>query len=83
LGVRLLRMSELTEHYRGLLGLDASWRAGRVDFSFEEKQVEIVLEHGGGGLCCPECGVKTVAAPWADKHSRFTLLFEAFAIKVL
>jgi len=32
---------------------------------------------------CPECGVKTVAVPWAGKHSRFTLMFEAFAIDVL
>ena len=32
---------------------------------------------------CPQCGVKTVAVPWAGKHSRFTLMFEAFAIKVL
>lgn len=32
---------------------------------------------------CSECGVKTVAVPWAGKHSRFTLMFEAFAIEVL
>ena len=32
---------------------------------------------------CSECGVKTTAVPWAGKHSRFTLLFEAFAIEVL
>ncbi|HVJ80582.1 MAG TPA: ISL3 family transposase [Planctomycetia bacterium] len=32
---------------------------------------------------CPEHGVKTSEAPWAGKHSRFTLLFEAFAIDVL
>ena len=32
---------------------------------------------------CPDHGVKTVVPPWADKHSRFTLLFEAFAIEVL
>lgn len=32
---------------------------------------------------CAQCGVKTCAVPWADKHSRFTLLFEAFAIAVL
>lgn len=32
---------------------------------------------------CPDCGVKTVAVPWAGKHSRFTLMFEAFAIEVL
>ena len=32
---------------------------------------------------CPECGVKTVSPPWADKHARFTLLFERFAIDAL
>ena len=32
---------------------------------------------------CKTCGVKTSAVPWAGKHSRFTLLFEAFAIQVL
>jgi transposase len=32
---------------------------------------------------CKKCGVKTIAVPWAGKHSRFTLLFEAFAIRVL
>src|ERR1700748_1098640 len=32
---------------------------------------------------CEKCGVKTVAVPWAGKHCRFTLLFEAFAIEVL
>jgi transposase len=29
---------------------------------------------------CDRCGVKTVSVPRAEKHSRFTLLFEAFAI---
>lgn len=32
---------------------------------------------------CPEHGVKTIRTPWSDAHSRFTLLFEAFAIEVL
>jgi len=32
---------------------------------------------------CPNCGVKVVGVPWADKYSRFTTLFEAFAISVL
>ena len=32
---------------------------------------------------CETCGVKTIAVPWAEKHSRFTLLFEAFAVEVL
>lgn len=32
---------------------------------------------------CPQHGVKTVAVPWAESGSRFTLLFERFAIEVL
>ena len=32
---------------------------------------------------CSKCGVKTTAVPWAHKHSRFTVMFEAFAIEVL
>jgi transposase len=32
---------------------------------------------------CPEHGVKTVSVPWAAGSSRFTLLFERFAIDVL
>jgi len=32
---------------------------------------------------CELCGVSTVEVPWAGKHSRFTLAFEAFAVAVL
>jgi len=32
---------------------------------------------------CAGCGVKTVAPPWSQKHSRFTLQFERFAIDAL
>jgi transposase len=32
---------------------------------------------------CPEHGVKTIAVPWAEPGSRFTLLFEQFAVDVL
>jgi len=32
---------------------------------------------------CNECGIKTIEIPWSGKHSRFTLMFEAFAIEVL
>jgi transposase len=32
---------------------------------------------------CPEHGIKTVNVPWADNYSRFTFLFERFAIDVL
>lgn len=32
---------------------------------------------------CPEHGVKQVAVPWASPSSRFTLMFESFAITLL
>ena len=32
---------------------------------------------------CPECGVKTITVPWAGRHSRFTLMFEGFAVALL
>lgn len=32
---------------------------------------------------CPEHGAKTITVPWASPHSRFTLMFERFAIEVL
>jgi transposase len=32
---------------------------------------------------CKEHGAKTVQVPWAGKNSRFTLLFEGFAVQVL
>lgn len=32
---------------------------------------------------CPEHGVVTLVPPWAEPGSRFTLLFEAFAVQVL
>jgi len=115
-------MSHLTEHYRLLLGLDAAWEVSDVSLCLEEKRVEILLDHQGSRVKCPECGVecsiadhapertwrhldtmrfetrlrarvpradcqacgvKTTAVPWAGKHSRFTLLFEAFAIQVI
>ena len=32
---------------------------------------------------CPVHGVKNANVPWAEKHSRFTIMFERFAIDVL
>jgi len=32
---------------------------------------------------CETCGVLTISVPWAEKHSRFTLLFECMAIEVI
>lgn len=32
---------------------------------------------------CIKCGVKTIAVPWSGKSSRFTLMYESFALKVI
>ena len=32
---------------------------------------------------CKQCGVKTVKVPWADRHSRYALMFEGFAVALL
>lgn len=46
-------------------------------------QFETILRCEVPRCKCPEHGVKTVRVPWAGKGSRFTLLFESFAIDVL
>lgn len=46
-------------------------------------QFETLLKARAPRCLCAACGVKTASVPWADKLSRFTLLFEAFAIDVL
>lgn len=32
---------------------------------------------------CDKCGVKTISVPWAAPYSRFTLMFEGFAVALL
>ena len=46
-------------------------------------QLETIIEAAVPRASCQDCGVKTIEIPWAGKHSRFTLMFEAFAIEVL
>lgn len=46
-------------------------------------QFETILRCEVPRCNCPEHGVKTLRVPWAGKGSRFTLLFESFAIEVL
>ena len=54
-----------------------SWR------HLDAMQFQTVLTARVPRSACDVCGVKTIAVPWAGKHGRFTLLFEAFAIEVL
>jgi len=46
-------------------------------------QFETILTAKVPRTKCPDCGVKTCVVPWAEPHGRFTLMFEAFAIRVL
>lgn len=54
-----------------------SWR------HLDTMQFQTVLVAKTPRTNCPACGVKTVNLPWAEPHGRFTLLFEAWAVKVL
>ena len=46
-------------------------------------QFETLIHAKTPRVKCPEHGVRVIELPWAKKYSRFTLLFEAFAIEVL
>ena len=56
---------------------ERSWR------HLDTMQFETILKARVPRSDCQKCGVKTISVPWAGKHSRFTLMFEAFAIRVL
>lgn len=58
-------------------------RAERRWRHLDTMQFETVISCRVPRCECPQHGVVTVAVPWAGKHSRFTLMFEAFAIRVL
>ncbi|MEP3477827.1 MAG: transposase family protein [Fuerstiella sp.] len=56
---------------------ERSWR------HLDAMQFQTVLTARVPRAECDACGVKTISVPWAGKHNRFTLMFEAFAIDVL
>lgn len=56
---------------------ERSWR------HLDTMQFETLLYARVPRVDCRVCGVKTATVPWAGKHSRFTLLFEAMAIEVI
>ena len=55
----------------------------RIWRHLDTMQFETVLKARLPRTECSDCGVKTIRIPWADPHGRFTLMFEAFAIRVL
>ena len=58
-------------------GKDRVWR------HLDSCQFRTFLHARPPRMICPEHGVRQVRLPWAERHSRFTLLFERFAIEVL
>lgn len=46
-------------------------------------QFETLIHARTPRVHCPEHGVQVIELPWAEKYSRFTLLFEVFAIAVI
>jgi transposase len=58
------------------------WRTRRWRH-LDSCQFKTVLEAKVPVVECEEHGNQTVQVPWAEKSSRFTLLFERFAIEVL
>ena len=58
-------------------GQDRVWR------HLDSCQFRTFLHARPPRMICPEHGVRQVRLPWAERHSRFTLLFERFAIEVL
>lgn len=46
-------------------------------------QFQTFIEASLPRIKCSDCGIKTLSPPWAQPHSRFTLLFERFAIDAL
>ncbi len=54
-----------------------SWR------HLDTMQFETILTALVPRCRCKKCGVKTIGKPWTTGHTRFTLLFESFAVEVL
>jgi len=76
------------ELYQQILGLSSPWTVSEVQLDQQAQEVRVHVEHPRGAkFCCPECGteygVKNATVPWSEKGSRFTLMFEQFAIDVL
>lgn len=56
---------------------ERSWR------HLDAMQFETIIKCRVPRVNCPEHGIKTANVPWADNYSRFTFLFEKFAIDVI
>ena len=59
------------------LSPERSWR------HLDTMQCTTMLKAPVPRVSCEEHGVTSAALPWSGRHSRFTLLFEAFAVEML
>ena len=57
--------------------------SGRQWRHLDSMQFKTMLHARPPRVRCQEHGIKQASLPWAEKNSRFTLLFERFAIDVL
>ncbi len=57
--------------------------AERVWRHLDSCQFQTFLHARAPRVNCPEHGVRQVSLPWAEPRGRFTMLFEAFAIRVM
>lgn len=62
---------------KGDYSKERTWR------HLDTMQFETIIKCRIPRINCSKHGVKTVNIPWADSYSRFTSLFEKFAIDVL
>ena len=56
---------------------DRQWR------HLDSCQLKTILHANVPRVKCPQHGVKQASVPWAEKGSRYTILFERFAIDIL
>ena len=46
-------------------------------------QLKTIIHASQPRIKCKSCGVKTITPPWSEENSRFTKIFEKFAISVI
>ncbi|MCP4267559.1 MAG: ISL3 family transposase [Candidatus Brocadiaceae bacterium] len=67
----------------GELGLLHDYAPSRSWRHLDTMQFETILTASVPRCRCKKCGVKTISKSWTTGHTRFTLLFESFAVEVL
>ena len=73
-----------TDLYKKFLGIDNPWFISQVTVDDATLTIEVLVEFRGEPSCprvqCAEHGVMQIDAPWVDRGSHFTALFECVVI---